>query len=180
MALLRNCDAIAAVETAIAMPLLIVLCLGGFELARQTVLNLKLERAAYTLADITAQNESLTNAQIDDIFESIEEIIDPFSFGTAGIAYVSSAYLAEGEIYPEVLWQRDGGGTASYTSQVGSAGLTATLPNGLTLNERDNIIISEIYYDYTPMFSLGLFGARTFYKVTVFKPRLGDLTTSPT
>ncbi len=27
-----------------------------------------------------------------------------------------------------------------------------TLPNGLTMNDNDNVIISEVYYSFTPMF----------------------------
>ena len=173
-------NGLAALEFALAAPILILICFGGYELARFTLLTLKMEKIAFTIADVTSQNETLTNSQINDIFEAAGQIASPFEFDTLGIAYVSSAYLAEGDAFPTVLWQRSGGGTASFVSQVGTEGLTATLPNGLTLNERDNAIIAEVYYQYTPLFPVGVVSAKTIYKSTVFKPRLGDLTTSPT
>lgn len=177
--LLRNNQGLAAVEFALAAPLLITLCLGGFELARYTLISLKVEKIAFTVADVTSQNKTLTNSQINDIFEAAEQIAAPFEFSTIGVVYITSAYRATGDAYPTVRWQRSYGNAAS-VSQIGTAGLTATLPNGLTINQRDNVIISEVYYQYTPIFSLGLIGPSTLYKTTIFKPRLGDLTTSPT
>lgn len=171
---------LAAVEFALAAPLIILLCLGGFELSRYTLLNQKIEKIAFTVADVTSQNETLTNSQIQDIFEAAGQIADPFDFNTNGLAIVTSVYQAVGDEYPEVNWQRCGGGSGTFTSDIGSEGLTATMPNGLELNERDNVIISEVYYAYEPMFTLGLFEAKNIYKTTIFKPRLGDLTTSPT
>ena len=177
----RSHRGMAGVELALSAPLLITLCFGGFELARHSLLNLKMEKVAFTIADVIAQNETLTNSQIDDVFEVADQIAAPFTMDNVGVAYVTSAYLAEGDQYPTVLWQRSGAGTAANASQVGSEGLTATLPNNLTLNERDNVIVAEVYYLYTPIFTLGgVFSASTIYKTTIFKPRLGDLTTSPT
>lgn len=175
-----NTQAIAAVEVALAAPMIMVLCLVGFELSRYTLINQKIEKIAFTIADVTSQNETLTNSQIQDIFEATGHISEPFDFNANGIAFVTSVYLADGNEYPTVNWQRSGGGTASYTSQIGTQGLTATLPNALELNVRDNVIISEVYFRYEPLFSLGLVGASDMYKTTIFKPRLGDLTTSPT
>ena len=173
-------NGIAAVEFALAAPILITLLLGGFELARYSLLNLKMEKVAFTIADVISQNETLTISQIGDVFEATEEIASPFEFGSLGVVYVTSAFRDTGDSFPTVLWQQSGSGTANFASQIGTVGLTATLPNNLDINERDNVIVSEVYYQYTPVFSLGLISPTTIYKTTVFKPRLGDLTTSPT
>ena len=42
-------NGIAAVEFALAAPILITLLLGGFELARYSLLNLKMEKVAFTI-----------------------------------------------------------------------------------------------------------------------------------
>ena len=65
-------------------------------------------------------------------------------------------------------------------SRIGNIGGNAVLPNGLTLNDNDNVIISEVYYNFTPMFiSTGLFPATLVYRVGVYKPRLSQLITVP-
>lgn len=172
---------IAATEFALAAPMLIMLCLGSYEFARNTIFQLKLEKVAFTVADIVSQQESITNAQISDTLNAASQIMQPFTFDNLGIIYVSSAYRATGSANTNVIWQRSGGGTAVDSSQVGSAGITATLPNGLTLNQGNNVIVVEVYYHYEPVFRLGFLPATmTMYKTTVFKPRLGALTTNPT
>ncbi len=80
-----------------------------------------------------------------------------------------------------VEWQYSGGGTLpSKLSKIGTTGGIAALPNGLTLNANDNVIISEVYYQFKPLFlSDTLFNAGTVYRVAIYKPRLSPLVTPP-
>jgi Flp pilus assembly protein TadG len=177
----KNRDGIAATEFALVAPVIILLCLGGYEFARNTLFQLKLERVAFTVADITSQADTLTNAQINDILFSATQIMQPYTFDNLGVIHISSVYRAAGSNNTNVIWKRSGGGTATDVSTVGGVGLAATLPNNLTLNEQDNVIVVEVYYNYIPSFRLGILPASiNMKKTTVFKPRLGALTTSPT
>ena len=66
-------------------------------------------------------------------------------------------------------------------SAIGTTGGVPSLPNGLTLNDNDNVIISEVYYNFTPMFlNFGLLHANTVYRVAMYKPRLSQLIVPPT
>lgn len=168
----------AAVEFAIALPMLALLFLGGFETSRYILLHQKVEKVAYTVSDVVSQSESVTQSQLDQIYTAAEQIMQPYSFGVDGRVMVSSVYK-DGAASPTVRWQYAGGGTLSRSSQIGAVGSIATLPEGLTLNASDNIIIAEVYYRYHPVLGGTAIVENDIYKTAIFKPRLGALITTP-
>jgi Flp pilus assembly protein TadG len=170
---------VAATEFALAIPFLVLLLLGGFELSRYVILHQKLEKVAYTIADVVSQSEVITIAQLDQAVLAAGQIMEPFSFTQSGVVFVSSVYQNTGAV-PTVRWQYSGGGILAAASALGIVGAVATMPNGLVLNNKDNIIVCEVFFRYTPLFSGGILGDHEdIYKVTIFKPRLGVLTTPP-
>ncbi len=177
--IIRNRSGVAAIEFAMALPVLLLLFLGGFEVSHLLLLHQKSDRIAYTVADVVTQSTTVTNAQLNQILNASAQIMQPFTFGANGVVIITSVYQSSTNP-PTVRWRYTGGGTLPRTSQIGSVNGTATLPSGLTLNDRDNIIISEVYYRYTPLFPGIIFDARDIYKTVIFKPRLGALTTPPT
>ncbi len=177
-AAIRDERGIAAVEFALALPILALLFLSGFEVNRYILLHQKVEKTAYTVADVVAQSESVTQSQLNQIFTAAKEIMDPYDFNADGIVIVSSIYKS-GTSNPTVRWRYSGGGTLSRTSKLGSVGASATLPGGLTLNASDNVIIAEIYYRYHPLLQGAVVDEADIYKTSIFKPRLGALITTP-
>lgn len=170
---------IAAIEFAISLPFLMALMLGGIELSRYVILHQKLEKVAYTVSDVVSQEDTLTVAQINQALTAAATIMEPYEFAPQGVVYISSVYQ-NGADAPTVRWQRSGGGDLAAPSHVGVNGGVATLPNGLTLNNKDNVIIGEVFFRYQPFFTGGIFDDYVeLYKITVFKPRLGALTTPP-
>jgi hypothetical protein len=65
------------------------------------------------------------------------------------------------------------------SSVVGSSGGYATLPNSFTLNDEENVVISEVYFRYSPYFSASIFTEKDVYRTAIFKPRFGALTSVP-
>jgi Flp pilus assembly protein TadG len=175
-----NASGIVATEFALMAPVLLLLFLGGFEVTRFILLQQKTEKVAYTIGDVVTQNTTITNAQLAQIVTAASQIMQPYTFGANGVVIVSSVYQTGTVNPPTVRWRYTGGGTLARTSTVGNVNGNATLPAGLTLNDKDNVIIAEVYYRYSPMFSGGVVGTQDIYKSTVFKPRLGALTTPPT
>ncbi len=171
---------VVATEFALLAPILLLLFLGGFEMSRFLLIQQKAEKVAYTVTDVVTQNTTITNAQLASIVIAASQIMQPYTFGANGVVIISSVHQSGTVNPPTVKWRYTGGGTLLRTSQIGNVNGNATLPGGLTLNDKDNIIITEVYYRYTPMFSGGAIGAQDIYKVTIFKPRLGALTTAPT
>lgn len=175
----KNCTGLAAVEFALFLPLLMILFLGGYEMSRYLLMHQKADRIAYTVTDVATQSKTLTLSQLNRILTVSSEIMNPYQFQSSGVVVVSSVYQPEDALLPTIRWQHSGGGGLDRTSRVGTSLGDAQLPGGLTLNGKDNIVISEVFFRYVPMFSLGIFTAQDIYKSVIFKPRLGALTTPP-
>lgn len=171
---------VAAVEFALTLPIWIMLLLGMSDGAYCLVVNERTDRIAYSVTDIVSQYQTITLLNLNDIVQAASQIMNPFVFGGNGVVIVTSVYKPTG-LNPIIEWQYTGGGTLAKGSQIGVTGATPTLPNGLVLNDNDNVIVSEVYYNFTPMFvSEGLFSAGTIYRTAVYKPRLSPLISPPT
>jgi Flp pilus assembly protein TadG len=171
---------VAAVEFALTLPIWVALLLGAGDGCYCLMANEKTDRIAYTVTDIVCQYQTLSKANLNDILTAAAQLMQPLTFGANGVVIVSSVFQpATGS--PIIEWQYSGGGSLSKSSQIGATNGAAILPNGLTLNANDNVIISEVYYAFTPLFlSAKLFNSGTVYRVAVYKPRLSQLVTPPT
>jgi Flp pilus assembly protein TadG len=175
--LARRKDGVAYLEFALALPLLMALFMGSVEVTRYIIIAQKVEKSSVTLSDVVAQSETMGVTQLNQLITAIGEVMQPFSFNSNGYVIVTSI-TKTGINPPTINWQHHGGGTWSHVSQVGTAaGMTATLPNGLTLNDKDTIIIAEVFYNYQPIAVNEVIAGREIYKLAVFKPRLGGLKT---
>lgn len=164
----------AMVEAAFVVPIIIMLLLAGFEIARLTLLHQKLDRAASAMADLVSQSEDLNQAQLNDMFNSIVHVMEPFEFGAKGLVIVSSIGR-DGSNPTTMFWQQSGGGTMSATSQVGTAGNPPSLPAGFTVRPGEGLIVAEIYYDYSPYIFWDIVTAHQLYHRAYFRPRYGKI-----
>ncbi len=170
---------VAAVELALVFPILLILFLGGMDMTRYMLYHQKVERITFSIADIVSQSSSVTKLQMDDIVMAAAQIMQPFTFGSNGVVIVTSVYKDPAQTYPTIRWQYTGGGSLARTSKIGIVNGTPALPNGLTLNDKDNVIITETYFVFAPTFNSGVVTAGDLYKVAVYKPRLGALLSLP-
>lgn len=173
---------VAAVEFALTLPLWITLFMGMTDGCYFLLANEKVDRIAYSVTDIVTQYQVITIANLNDILLAAGQLMSPMNFGANGVVIVTSVFQpATGA--PIVEWQYSGGGTLTKTSRIGTTGGTATLPGGLTLNPNDNVIISEVYYNFTPLFinasAFDTFTSTNIYRYAVYKPRLSQLVTPP-
>jgi hypothetical protein len=119
---------------------------------------------------------------------------NPTSLGTPdgeGNYPAATGYIIVTSVYqdpvhgPLVKWQYThppaGNGVTMPASRIGSSAVDspAVLPSGLTLNSQDNIIISEVYFTFSPLF-MDDFISKVIYRQAVYKPRLSPLITPPT
>jgi len=193
---------VAAVEFALTLPIWTTLLLGAGDGSYYMLVSERTDRIAYSVTDIVTQYQSISLANLNDILLASGQLMQPFSatdaFGNPTvIVVVSSVYQAPGST-PRICWQytnytsHGGAPPPQPNSKIGNyvgyatppgcaAGAVATLPNGLTLNDNDNVIISEVFYDYKPLFVYqGLFPGNTIYRTAVYKPRLSPLIVPPT
>ncbi|MFZ4124690.1 MAG: TadE/TadG family type IV pilus assembly protein [Rickettsiales bacterium] len=170
---------IAVTEFAIASGFFMLLLLGGFELSRMVLVNQKVEKVAYITADIVSQATSTPpRSQMDEYLLAAQQVMQPFVFDGLGEVLVTSVERDPGDVQ-RIRWVYPPDHVAISHIGLGD-GAIAQLPEGLVINERDNVIVAEVFYRYNPMFSAqGLYEETDMYKVAVFKPRLGALTTAP-
>ena len=164
----------ALVEFAFIASLLAALSLSGIELSRYVLLNFKLSRAAATASDLAARTETLSGADVGQIFFAMNRVFSPFELGSDGVVILSSVG-GDGSANPRVNWQCDGGGEASESSTLGSVGGTANLPTGMDLRDDQNVIYAEIFFQYEPMIFDFLLDDHGLYYRTVHQPRFGAL-----
>lgn len=176
-ALARAREGMAFLEFAITAPFLLALFLGSVEITRYIIVSQKVEKASVTVTDLVAQSSELTQDQLDQLILAAGEIMDPFEFGGATAYVLVSSVSKTGTNPPVVNWQYAGGGTWVQASHIGVTGGNATLPEGFEMNDRENVIVTEVYYNFTPLISDAVIDSGQIYKISFFKPRLGDLTT---
>lgn len=175
LCLVKNNRASAAVELALALPILILLCFGGFELTRFILINQKISKTVSSMSDLVARSPSISATELTQMFNAVPHLMDPYNESSNMVVIISSVVnYGDG---PEITWQQSGGGTKSATSNIGVAGGNATLPDGFTLATNENTIVAEIYYEFSPVIAPDIIAGGTLYKRRFNMPRLGSLET---
>lgn len=179
---------VAAVEFALTLPIWITLLLGTADGTYCLLVNERADRIAYSVTDITTQYSTVSLANLSDIVQAASQLMQPINFTSNGTVIITSIYQPPGQI-PLICWQYTGGGSLSRVSKIGkwngaatcTNGNAASMPNGLTLNDNENVVITEVYYIFTPLFlSANLFSAGDIYRIAIYKPRISPLITPPT
>lgn len=181
LSFVRDQRGVAALEMAIALPFLLTMFLGVIEIANFVLASERADKMAYSIADLVTQNKAVTINDLNTIMDASAQIMQPFPFGSRGHVIITSVYKNPGQ-EPEVTWQYEGGGTLKdQHSNFGSTGFTSPLPTGFTMNDKDTVIIAEVFYQY-PAFITDMLNSdnTVIYKYAFYKPRLGDLSTVQT
>lgn len=167
-------DGVAIVDLAMAIPVLMLLFMGGIELSRYMMLSEKLSRAASNAADLVTQAERVTEDDINQVFAASEIMMEPFAMGTDGTIIITSV-ITDDVGNATVVWQRKGAGTATKTSAIGLPGSIANLPSGFTMRPSQNVIVAESFYNYTPFLFDKVTSPRELYHDAILRPRFGGL-----
>lgn len=178
--LLDDRRGVSAVEFALILPLLVLFSVGTIEVSRLILLTHKLQSAAFTLADLATRIEGDADARTEslhDVFLAINQVVKPFDFAGSGQSIITSVASPTADDTPEVAWQCIGSGGIVAVSQVGESDHDATLPDGLDIDKGETIIAAEVFFDFQPLFGIGLLPERVIRRAAFFKPRLAELAT---
>ncbi len=170
---IRADSGLAAVEFALALPLLILLTFGTVEVTLYVLITQKLERVSLTVSDIVAQSSTISTAQLDQIIPSAAQVMLPYNFSTDGYAIISSI-TKTGTNTPVINWQYKSSGTAQ-ASHFGVAGGNATMPSNFTMVDKDTVIVTEVFFNYKPVLFGIVYSSGQMYRYSIFKPRIGNL-----
>jgi Flp pilus assembly protein TadG len=150
---------VAASEFALVVPLLILLLFGIAEIGNALILDKKVTSAAQTAADLVAQQKTVSDADIANIFTAIDSILAPYP--AANVSYNVSSVVADEDGVITIDWQERRGGLEVEEFDV---------PAGL-LSENDSVIIATITYLYTPLFGDLIISGFTISDTAYLRPR---------
>lgn len=150
----------AAIEFALVAPLLIFFHFGAVEVIQSWEAHRRMAHVAAALADLTAQNRSVSAADLTDIMSAGALLITPFSTNQLGERISSFTADANGVVTQD--WS---------VTQNWSAGGTPSAPTGY-LQAGESVIVADVTYSFTAMFGLLLPHSLTMEKHAYLRPRL--------
>lgn len=154
--------AVSAVEFALIAPLLILAYVSSIHLTLALSADRKLTAAAATVADLVAQNETVTSAAINDIFEAGRVLLQPFPAGNLQMRITS--VRADSNGVAQLVWSEGAGMGAR------SPGDLPSLPAGVLLPD-SGVVVVEMSYPYDTPFTGVSFGNFTFTETAFMRPR---------
>jgi len=162
--------AVAAVEFALVVPLLLTLYLGTIEAATLYSADHKVATVASTMADLVSREKGeITTATLDIYFEAAETIMRPYA--TTGLEQVVSLLSIDEDGVATVEWSR-GHGAAEGREADSTFPLEATSKvNILARGASGWLVASEITYPHQPLFGLIIPSTITLKHTQYFLPR---------
>ena len=205
----RCYNGVAVLEFALILPLLIVMFVATVEIVRLAIIHEKVRVASHTVGDLLTRSSTATLAGLTAYANAVDPIIMPFSFdGTViftsvasssassgggpglgaasfGGSRSSSSRSAAGErrcVGGCIVWQEEFKG--NHPSKIGTVGERAKLPPGFRMDGRQNLIIVEIFYNFSPILPftqslINSLAAQVTYSAAIFKPRQESLIEEP-
>ncbi len=162
----RSRSGLAAVEFAFIAPIMILLFFGLIEGSSAYSMNRKIVLSANTLADLIAQESSITQSSLDDLFVGMEDVIGPddidVTFRVVSIVFDPATEEVK------VHWSHDSsGGTPYAAGSVYPGDIDATL-----LDDASSLIVAETDFDYASPISQKVIGSIAMIKSATRWPRM--------
>jgi Flp pilus assembly protein TadG len=162
---------VSAIEFAFVAPILIMLYLALVELTLGMMASRRTAHLGAAVGDLAAQSESLTTANINDLFDIGDSLLSPFDAGTNLKIILSSVTMAKNS--------KTGAEQATVDWSVGHN--TAKHPKGYLvgnvttsqISDGESLIMTEVEYDYDSPIGNFLPGQTAFKYTYYHHPRNG-------
>lgn len=162
--LTRSQSGMAATEFALILPILIALFFGVVESSDALSANRRVNLAVNTLSDLAAQESKLYEAEADDLFRGVEQILGADSDRVI-IRLVSVVADKNGE--PVVHWSYDNQGGRPYAENAPYK----NLPDSALWDANATILVGEISYTYRSALTHHFIPPVNFNKSAIRWPR---------
>lgn len=153
---------VSAIEFALIIPVMLLTFFGIAEIANYISAARKVSNLASTAADLSAQDTSITDGEMNDIMGALDVVLRPFDPGTAEIRI--SSVVADDNGQTTVDWS-----DARNTSPR-AEGSSVTVPDGI-VPDLQGIIMAEVSFTYTTPFGMYLTNGMTVSDTFYLKPR---------
>lgn len=150
---LRDVRAVAAVEFALILPLLVLLYFGTVEAASLYSVDRRVATVASTMADLVSREQKcISTAKLESYFTAATGIMQPFS--TTSLKQVVSFLSVSTAGTVTIKWSRPyGTGAAARNTGTTTAIGTQTRINTLA-RTKGWLVAAEIQYPYQPLFGI--------------------------
>jgi Flp pilus assembly protein TadG len=160
----RDVRALSAVEFALILPLMVTLFLGGTELSQAIAVKRKTVLVNRTVADLVAQDPSITNAEMNAIFAASAAVVAPYSANNLKIV-VSQVRIDSNGAATVYQWSK------AYQSTERPVNSAVALPAGMNV-PNTYLVMAETSYTYTPPIGYTITGQLQLNDVMYLRPRL--------
>lgn len=154
---------VSALEFALIAPVMIAFYFGMSEMAQAFMAQKRMGHVTSAIADLAAQDDILTPAEINDIFAAGQTVMRPYPVAGLKLRLTSVTVNSSGS--PRVDWSRGSGMTPR------TVGSVMTLPTGIAANG-ESVIVSESTYDYQSPIAVFLPALTRFTRTYYLRPRL--------
>jgi Flp pilus assembly protein TadG len=167
---------VSAIEFAMLLPLMVTLYLGTVEISQGIAINRKVSITARTLADLAAQSQTLTNAQLQDLLKASSAVMTPYNDSDPtkparlGVTVTSVNIDAQGKA--TVAWSQTLNNGPTH-----SQGDAVTLPAAALAVPNTSLVWSQAQYAYAPTFGYVLTQTINLHDQLYMRPRLSDSVT---
>lgn len=154
---------VSALEFALVLPVMITMYIGAVEISHALTVDRRVTSVASAAADLVAQSEDVSDADLTDIFEASTSIMLPYSSGP--ISIVLSSVVADENNDTTVAW------SSAHNGAPRAVGSSYTVPAGLT-QPFSSVIVAEVSYAYTPPIGKIIIGGFNMEDTFYLRPRL--------
>jgi Flp pilus assembly protein TadG len=183
--LIGDCNAVAAIEFAMIVPIMLVMFFGTVEISSGVAVDRKVTLVARTLSDLTSQSPgSVADTNLTNSFYASGAIFTPYSLTPTNATFkISELYIEPTTLKATVQWSRSATMNAAGAVVLGAgrvAGTAVTIPSGLVVSG-SYLIFSEVSYLYTPAVGYVMSKAGvTLSDVAYTRPRQSQCVVYPT
>ena len=167
---LRDTRAVAAVEFALVLPLMLALYLGSAEAARLYTADRKGATLASAVADLVSrEKDKIAQSMLNDYFTAAANIMQPLN--TTGLSQVVSLVKIASDGTATVKWSaKSGNGTAREVDSPFPLAATTKI-NQLARGSSGWLIAAEVTYPYHPIVGYIIADTVDLKHVEYFLPR---------
>lgn len=150
----------AAIEFALVLPILFILHVAAAEALEAYQAQRNVAHIASAMADIVAQERTVTNADLDDVLSASVAMMHPFPNVNLQQRVSSLSASASGSVSTDWSVKK------TYTGTAGPS-----VPTGY-LGANESVIVTDVIYDYKPTFGLFMPQTIRFTRHAYVRPRL--------